>query len=224
MPAKDTHPRTMLRDNAVSAIIGMIGRGTLRPGEQLKEVELSENLRISRAPLREAFRILEREGLVEYMPCRGIRIVSMNSGDIKEIYDARMMIDLYCAPRVIEHITDRDIAELDRIMAMMMRAKDSSRFSEYNDRFHKKILTIAGNGRILSFLTTIENQMKLIMSSCSSGNALHEASIALHLGVMEALRERSLKKYTKAIKAHHEIASKHTCECWEECNGDKSGK
>lgn len=78
-----------LPDQIVSRLREDILKGAYQPGQRLKEQELALKMGTSRAPLREAFRVLERDGLIEILPWRGVRIVEPTHQEVKELFEAR---------------------------------------------------------------------------------------------------------------------------------------
>lgn len=113
---KSERPTGTLKQNVYDALRGMILSGEVRPGEQLRERELSERLGVSRTPLREALNQLEREGLVESQPHRGYFVPILDLKTAEELLDLRMMLDSYAAALAVDKISDAGIEELKGVM------------------------------------------------------------------------------------------------------------
>ncbi|MDO5699477.1 MAG: FadR/GntR family transcriptional regulator [Dermatophilus congolensis] len=150
---------------------GQIVRGELKTGETLPpEVLLMEQFGVSRPTLREAFRILETEGLISVR--RGARggaqvmapdllvaerytglILQMRGTTLADVYEARTVNEPYCAMLLAQRRTDDDLAELDDCIAALEACiaadsdgiPDDSRWSQLSHRFHKAILERCGN-------------------------------------------------------------------------------
>src|SRR3954453_6741101 len=82
-----------LVDLAVRRLRTEIVRGAFAPGERLVEEQLTRRLGISRAPLREALRLLGQQGLVEHLPRRGVRVVALSARDIEELFSLRDVLE-----------------------------------------------------------------------------------------------------------------------------------
>ena len=134
----------LLRD----AIVG----GELRPGERLKEAALAESFELSRTPGREALRVLQIEGLVEFAPNRGATVRSYSVDDLREIYSLRALLEGHAARRAAQWMTPET---LDRLHAMCerfatLRATDAPvlELVAENLAFHKAIMDAAGSPRL----------------------------------------------------------------------------
>ena len=89
---------------AVDRLRGDILSGRTDPGERLVEEQLTRRFGISRAPLREALRLLAQQGLVEHFPRRGARVATLSDDDVQELYEVRDVLERHavqprCRPR-----------------------------------------------------------------------------------------------------------------------------
>ena len=200
-----------LSEEAARRIVEMISSRELLPGDQIKEIDLSDTLQISRIPIREAFRILEREGIVDYFPRRGIRVKRFTEKEIRDLYDIRIMIDLYCVDRVFEKITPDDIAKLESFLEHM---SDSAVAVVFNDSFHKKIISLSGNEKLEQTWKSIEKQVQLAMVTCTKEETLHLVSQKMHQDIIQALKDGDKDAYKKAITIHYEEACDRVVEYW----------
>jgi DNA-binding GntR family transcriptional regulator len=88
---------TNLPEKIADRLIEAIARGELLPGEHLIETQVSEQLSISRAPLREALRVLQSQGLVTAAPRRGVRLIAFDETWVRELYDIRVALERLCS-------------------------------------------------------------------------------------------------------------------------------
>src|SRR5260221_5812094 len=95
-----------LRDTVTSAVRQSIVGGTLKPGDQINQVEVASKLHVSRGPLREALRQLEEEGLVLSLPNKGTFVTEITTADIEEVYSIRRVLENLAIQRAVEHATD----------------------------------------------------------------------------------------------------------------------
>ena len=105
-----------LRDVVFENLRGAIVEGRLKPGERLMEVQLAEQLGVSRTPVREAIRKLELEGLVVMLPRKGAYVANMSLKDLIDVLEIRASLEGLAASLAAERITDEDIKKLESIV------------------------------------------------------------------------------------------------------------
>ena len=106
-PAVENKP---IRDIAYETLKHAIVIGEIPAGSRIVETEYAERMHISRTPLREALRKLEIDGLVEYLPRRGVMVRTFTVDDVEEIYTIRNTLEMLTLPAVVANITDEDVA------------------------------------------------------------------------------------------------------------------
>jgi DNA-binding GntR family transcriptional regulator len=133
--------------------------GGLKPGDTIDEKSLSEKLKVSRTPIREALIQLEVEGFVTIMPRRRIYVNELKEKDIENIYQIVGALEGKAAVRAIEKISDKEIEELELLFQKMKKALDKGDFSKYmhyNLASHEFFLKLNDN----ELLTRIVNLLK----------------------------------------------------------------
>ena len=111
-------------------IEAMILDGTIAPGERINEVRLSASLHVSRAPVREACRRLERHGLVEVRPNLGTFVCTLDARDIADLYDLRANLEDLVGRRAAERIDDGRLAALAAVFTELEREAQAGRSRE----------------------------------------------------------------------------------------------
>ena len=114
-PAAESKP---IREIAYETLKHAIITGDLPAGSRIVETDYAERMHISRTPLREALRKLERDGLVEYMLRRGVIVRAFTIADVEEIYTIRNCLEMITLPAIIQNATAQDIARLRAILAV----------------------------------------------------------------------------------------------------------
>ena len=130
--------------------------GKYAENEELKEVAIGEELGVSRTPVREAFRQLELEGLIQIIPNKGAYVTGITEKDVKDIYMIRSLLEGLCARWATEHITPEQMEEMEEnIYLSRFHAQKGhlDQLAELDNRFHD-ILYEACNSKIL------EHQLK----------------------------------------------------------------
>ena len=105
-----------LRDVVFENLREAIVEGGLKPGQRLMEVQLAEQLGVSRTPVREAIRKLELEGLVVMIPRKGAYVANMSLKDVIDVLEIRASLEGLAASLAAERITDEDIKKLENIV------------------------------------------------------------------------------------------------------------
>ncbi|BCJ44891.1 GntR family transcriptional regulator [Actinoplanes ianthinogenes] len=138
--------------------------GRTDPGERLVEEQLTKRLGISRAPLREAMRLLAEQGLVEHIPRRGARVATLSDADVQELYEVRDVLERHAAGATS---AGRDLsrlrAALDRIRAAT-DADDRLELANAHRRFHVEVVALSGNRQLTALYETILVKIQLYMA------------------------------------------------------------
>jgi DNA-binding GntR family transcriptional regulator len=111
-------------------------RGAFDPREPISQVQLAKRLGVSRTPLREALRMLQREGLIDSEPNRRVRVTALTVGDLEQLYAARIMIDSLRTRLVVPRLTSDDLAELERRLQAMAGERDLDAWDVHHRVFH----------------------------------------------------------------------------------------
>ncbi len=189
--------------NAYEYLKNAILDGVIRQGEPLKEVELAQNLQMSRSPIREALRQLEIEGIVTSYPGRGTFVAVITPYDVEEIYELRTIFELFALEKSFPRITD---ADLDRAEQSFLERNEPFNWEKYHDAdraFHQMLVDKCGNRRAATFLSILNNQVEWVRR-CSARNAARSSSarLAEHLHIIECIRKRDLEASKEALRTH----------------------
>jgi DNA-binding GntR family transcriptional regulator len=126
-PRNGMAPRVDLAERVLSWLTEQLVNGILRPGQWLSENEIAGQLGVSRSPVREAFRTLAQEGLVDVRPRRGTVIAGLSAEDAADVYSTRQLIYAEMARLAVEHITDDAIDDLASIIEDMRESLGDAR-------------------------------------------------------------------------------------------------
>lgn len=182
-------------------------KGEYKPGQKLKEEEISVRLDISRPPIREAFKTLEAEGLVVRKPRRGVFVTEMTEKDVWEAYTLKAALYEMATELAIEIISEDQIRELEKVVQQMEDSVKSEpvdllRYQEFHQNFHDKIMVISGNERLKKISSSIHNQVsRFSYKSLQNRDHLH-SSVRYHRKIMDALRKKNKPFACKLMKEH----------------------
>lgn len=190
--------------SALSVIRESILTGALRPGQQLVQAEIAAQMNISRAPIREALRQLEEEGLVESTPYRGTFVSSVTTRDIVELYSLRGTLESMAARLLISHKRDSDVEELEAILARMMEAADTGDRQALNVadiEFHTLLCVLSDHRHLIRSWKTSANLIRRILSFRNRLSTPHVV-VDMHKPIVEAIRNGNATAAQQAIEAH----------------------
>ncbi|MGW3786529.1 GntR family transcriptional regulator [Micromonospora chokoriensis] len=166
-----------LVDLAVTRLTREILSGKSDPGERLVEEQLTRRLGISRAPLREALRLLAQRGLVEHVPRRGVRVATLSERDVRELYELRDVLERFAVRAGIPVGRESDLvglrAALDR-MVEAVRLGDRMAVAESHRAFHVALVALADNRQLSAVYDSILVKLQLYMAI----NLRREAELA----------------------------------------------
>jgi DNA-binding GntR family transcriptional regulator len=195
-------------DHTAKALEDMIVKGKLKPGQKVKEQEISTRLGISRPPLREAFKILESEGLVRREPRRGVFVSELKEADIWEIYTLKLALYTLGVTLAMDKITNGGAEKLEKVVAQMEKTAlrggnpDVMKYEELNNLFHEMTANIAGHTRLKKIQQSLNNQIKRIAYR-SFGDRKHlEASCKYHRKILEAIKAKDRARAEQLTREH----------------------
>lgn len=197
-----------LVDHTAKALEEMIIRGKLKPGQKVKEQEISTRLGISRPPLREAFKILEAEGLIRREPRRGVFVSELSDQDIWEIYTLKLALYTLGITLAMDRISNGEVEKLERVVAQMEKSvhleggPDTIRYEELNNLFHEMTANIAGHTRLKRIQQSLNNQIKRIAYRSFADRKHLETSCKYHRKILEAIKAKDKVKAEQLTREH----------------------
>lgn len=197
--------RSLLSERVYEAIEESILDGDLAPGDPLPEIRISEELGVSRTPVREAIGKLELEGLVKSIPNRGSLVVGISEKDIDDIYTLRMHIEGLAAKWAAEHSTDEQLEQLRGIVELQefyVQRGGALQVWQLDTRFHKLLYQSSGSHVLQQTLSNFHHYIQRAreLSIKKPGRAV--PSVQEHRAIMEAI-ERHDSAAAERLTAEH---------------------
>jgi DNA-binding GntR family transcriptional regulator len=159
-------PPNSISDQIYERLKQQILRGEIEPGERLMQNQVAESLKASRTPVREAFRRLEQDGLVERIPQGGVRVTRLDIETIQDVFGIRKVLEAYAIELACDRITGEEIVSLRRLLNQArdllssgnlgMEAK-INRLFELNSEFHNTIYRASGNSYLMGMINSLRN-------------------------------------------------------------------
>jgi DNA-binding GntR family transcriptional regulator len=137
----------VLSEQIMTALREAIVNGQLPPGHHLVEADVAAQMGVSRVPVREAIRLLDQEGLVEFFPHRGALVVGMSQDELDAVYEMRAVIEAHAIRRASQNITPEELAALESLLAKMaalVEQRQIDKLVEADVQFHRGLLTASG--------------------------------------------------------------------------------
>jgi DNA-binding GntR family transcriptional regulator len=200
----------VLRQEVLSALRSAILSSEIRPGSRLLEAEVAARMGVSRAPVREAIRQLEQEGLVEFFPHRGAVVIGLPDDEIDAIYELRALIEASAMRRACATLTDADFAALEALIGEMEEAlgrRDIVEVAEIDLRFHGMIVERSGLSLLRRIWSSLDGLVRVrsyqaLERPGAAARYFIANSVASHTTLLEALRARDEDRADAAIREH----------------------
>lgn len=198
-----------LRDIVFENLRNAILEGDLKAGKRLMEVQLAEQLGVSRTPIREAIRKLELEGLVVMLPRKGAYVANMSFKDLIDVLEIRASLEGLAAYLASERHREEDIAELERVaneFEKSVRETDIDNVLKKDIEFHEKIFSMANNKKLYQLINSLWEQVHRFRMTYVSD---YEASLSLvdeHNKILEAIKCGDSELAKKYATEHIELA------------------
>lgn len=182
-----------LPDRIYSALKHRILTCSLAPGQRLPEKDLSQDLGVSRTPLREALNRLALEGLVFLTPYRGYAVTTVELEDIRNLSELRLVVESEAAALAANRATDEEIDQMDALARLDYRPGDRATYERYlrsNSAFHQALVRGTHNERMVSVVASILDQTQRPLYLGLDAGLESELATAEHYELLAALRAR----------------------------------
>lgn len=200
-----------LREVVCESLREAIRKGILKPGERIMEIQLAEELGVSRTPVREAIRKLELEGYVVMMPRRGTYVANMSIRDINEIFEIRTALESLSNGLAAEHITDEELEHLQRLLVIIggyIKENNMEKIVDTDIEFHDVLYHAARNGRLIGIISNLRDQLTRFRTLSMSYPGRLEETLSEHKAIVDAIAAHDRKAASHAAEIHMEKSEK----------------
>jgi DNA-binding GntR family transcriptional regulator len=201
--------RESLHEQTYQTLRTCILSGELTPGERLVETQIAKQLQVSRTPIREALRQLQREGLVAVDTSGGLRVISVSVADAVHLYDCRLALEQAAVREACLNASDRTLDELQQSVAQAERAvqREASTLNTFemlnlDYQFHRKIAESTGNPWLTGLLDQVFDKMMLLRVHTTRHNPKVLEICHEHRQICGAIASRDPETALEAIQAH----------------------
>jgi len=196
-----------LTDEIAKVIRERILKGEYKIGEKIKENQIATELRVSRTPIREAFKLLENEGLIDYVPNRGCFAKGFTRRDIEDIYAVRKALEVLAVEWAVERITGEEIQNLQDqsdLMEFYTSRHDGKKVLEINSDFHSIIYNAAGSRFMAQVLRSYKEYIEQTRKALYYEQEYLEEIFAEHREILENIKARDTEGAKEAMAKHLE--------------------
>lgn len=193
------------RDGVINEIRRAVVLGTIKPGEKLTEVQLSEWMNVSRPTVREALNQMAQEGLLIQEPYRGLRVATLDSAAIMDLANTRMALDMLAATAIVQDDTGQRLQMVEDGWAEYSRVEmdpDPIIRHESHVAFHRKLWAASENELLLRLWPVMEAHLTIILAQDQAARADPVRAHRVHEKLVDAIRTKDLKVIEKAFAEH----------------------
>ncbi len=198
-----------LREIVFEHLREAILKGQLRPGERLMEMQLADEMGVSRTPVREAIRKLELEGLVIMIPRRGAYVADLSIKDVAETFEIRSALEGLAASLAAERITPEETEEMERILVRIGAAieeDDTQQIVALDEEYHNLLYKASRNDRLMQILNNLREQIQRFRVTTLGMPGRGRGVLQEHRKITEAISERNAELAHKLALEHMENA------------------
>lgn len=198
-----------LREIVFESLREAIINGTLKPGERLMEIQLAEEMGVSRTPVREAIRKLELEGFVVMVPRKGAYVAGISIKDIADVFEVRAALESLAAGLAAERITDDELEALERSLvkvAESTEADDLNSLISADTDFHDILYRASRNERLVQIVSNLREQIQRFRMASLSHPGRMRIALEEHRKIVEAISERNVELAQQLAREHIENA------------------
>ena len=198
-----------LRELVLEAIREAIKNGTLQPRERLMEIQLADDLGVSRTPVREALRKLEQEGFIVMVPRKGAYVSDLSMKDVADVFEIRAALEGLAGALAAERITDEELELMERMLVEKGEAinqNDIDKLVEADTKFHEAMYTASRNERLSTIISNLREQIQRFRLTSLSVPGRREDSLKEHRQLLEAIQSRDIQVARQLAQEHIENA------------------
>ena len=204
-------PPNSISDQIYERIRQQILHGDIEPGERLMQNQVAENLRASRTPVREAFRRLEQDGLVERVPQGGVRVTRLDMEAIQEVFGIRNVLEAYAVELACGRITAEEIGSLKRLVTQagellssgeLGRETKIKRLFELNSQFHDTLYRASENSYLMGMINSLRSIVGRLRLLGLRADSTWSRAWDEHAQLIGLLEKKDKESAARLLKTH----------------------
>ncbi|MCM3014316.1 GntR family transcriptional regulator [Bacillus subtilis] len=190
----------------------MIFNGTFKPGERINETQLAKSFGVSRSPIREAMRLLEKDGLLKADDRNGFSITSLTAKDVDEIYKIRIPLEQLAVELVIDEADEEELTILEKQLEETEKAihngTEDTEIIRLNQKFHELLVDFSHNRHLKNLLEHVNDLIHFCRILNYTGDHRAETILSEHRKIFEEVKKKNKEAAKQYVLAHFN----HDCE------------
>lgn len=187
------------------------------------ELQLAEQMGVSRTPVREAIRKLELEGFVVMVPRKGAYVSDISVKDVVDIFEVRAALEGLAAGLAAERITEDELDELEKCLFEISEVSSKQEIGavvKVDTQFHEILYRASRNQRLTSIITHLQEQVQRFRSTSLALPGRTKDAVEEHKKIVEAVSERNVELAQALAREHIENAEQSFLRALQETGGD----
>jgi DNA-binding GntR family transcriptional regulator len=197
--------RRSLHDELTELIRALITGGELAPAEKIPEQRLCERFGVSRTPLREALKVLAKEGIVTLRPNRGAVVSALTLEELDEVFPVMGALEALSGEIACRHITDEEVAAISSLHKDMVhhwRKRELQPYFRLNQQIHESILEATRNETLKALYRSLAGRLMTARYIANMSPERWAEAVAEHEIILQCLSDRDGKKLAEILKRH----------------------
>ncbi|MDH3665402.1 MAG: GntR family transcriptional regulator [Paracoccaceae bacterium] len=198
-------PRRTLHDELVARLRRQIIEGALAPGDKINEKALCQTYAVSRTPLREALKVLAREGLVMLTPHRGAQVSMLTVEDMEEAFPVIGALEALAGELACQNATDAEITRIGELHGHMVAAhtdKDRARYFRLNQQIHEALAEAARNPTLTAMRQMLDGRVSRARYYANISAPRWDQTMDEHREILAAYQARDGARLGAVLKRH----------------------
>ncbi|HEX3031441.1 MAG TPA: GntR family transcriptional regulator [Bacillota bacterium] len=198
-----------LREIVFETLREAIINGDLEPGERMMEIQLADEMGVSRTPVREAIRKLELEGFVVMIPRKGAYVAGISIKDIADVFEIRAALEGLAAGLAADRITEDEIEALERCLVKVAECAESNNLDmliSADTDFHELLYKASRNDRLVQIVSNLREQIQRFRTTSLAQPGRMKVALEEHKQIVEAICSRNVELASKLAREHIENA------------------
>lgn len=200
-----------LREIVYEELKRRIMTGMITPHTRMMEVDLAEDMGVSRTPVREAIRKLEKEGLVTIEPRKGAYASDISTEDMVNVLTVREELEALAAGIAASRITGEQISRMEHLTdlyAQAIEANDTAAIIDYDEQFHQAIVSVTDNRTLIQFVSNLQELVLRFRYLYYEDFSRYRNMPEEHHHIIDALKSGDEKRASEVVREHiHSLKS-----------------
>jgi DNA-binding GntR family transcriptional regulator len=196
--------RPNLSDVAYDEIKEMILFGELDQGERIYLNDMSQRLNLSITPIREALNKLAQEDLITSTPRTSYEVISMNSNDIKDVMELRILLETYSLKTANDALSTFPVMSFRKLFKKSYSIRNFKDFIKADVKFHNTIIKTSKNKKLEKLHFYIFNFIRILQVPAAKIEGRMERANREHLAILDAIEAQDLDLALSQLKSHLE--------------------